>query len=356
MRIKMSVEVANFNITFKQVLSTDNLEAVGDLNLSADFLLSVYQDMVRARVFDQKTIALQRTGKLGTYASLKGQEAVNVALGRAMQQKDVYIPCYRDYATLMLRGVTMEEILLYWGGDERGNNYQANAHDLPPCVPIATQCLHAAGVAFALKYQQKQGCAVVTIGDGGTSEGDFYEALNVSGVWDLPIVFVIVNNHWAISVPRNQQSRAKTLAQKGIAAGIEGIQVDGNDIVAMYETMLAATERARKLQQPQLIEAMTYRLGDHTTADDAQRYRCANAIQDAYSLDPILRLQKYLVLNNLWSNAAEEKLQAEVTAQVTEAINNYLNIEKQAPTSMFDHLYQSLPEQYVHDYQELTTL
>src|SRR6201996_6811841 len=249
-------------------------------------LVELYKMMSFVRVFDTKSIALQRTGKLGTYASCLGHEAAHVGIGSAMAEDDVFAPMYREYGAQFCRGVKPREVLLYWGGDERGNDFSGPQHDFAWCVPIATQCLHAAGAALAFKIRKEPRVAVSVVGDGGTSKGDFYGAINVAGAMTLPMVCVIVNNQWAISVPRKAQTGAKTLAQKGIAAGIESIQVDGNDIIAMRAAMDHAVKRARHGHGATLIEAVTYRLSDHTTADDARRYRPEAEVKEAMTREP----------------------------------------------------------------------
>ena len=205
--------------------------------LDKAMLHTFYRNMVMVRSYDKKAIALQRTGKLGTFPSHLGAAAVGIGVGLAMRREDVYVPHYRDMPTLYVRGVPMEQNLQYWGGDERGSVfYKADgelSEDLPICVPIATQITHAAGIAAAFKLRNQPRVAVVTIGDGGTSKGDFLEGLNCAGVWHLPMVMIINNNQWAISVPRKLQSSAPTLAQKGIGAGVRSLQVDGNDVVAV---------------------------------------------------------------------------------------------------------------------------
>ncbi|MDN5848153.1 MAG: thiamine pyrophosphate-dependent enzyme, partial [Nitrococcus sp.] len=238
-------------------------------------LIAAYRAMTNARAFDRKAINLQRTGQLGTFASCLGEEAIAVAVGLAMRPEDVLLPMYRHHGAYLSRGVRIEELLAYWGGDERGMDFESVREDFPIAVPIATHAPHAVGVAYAFKYRREPRVAVCLLGDGATSKGDFYEAMNAAGTWDLPVVFVVCNNLWAISVPRKLQSRAQTLAQKAIAAGFDGEQVDGNDYIALRDRMDRALQRARSGEGPSLIEALTYRMGDHTTADDARRYRSA---------------------------------------------------------------------------------
>lgn len=342
----MSTIVARFEIPYIQLLN-----AKGELNgvLPAELddprlLQTLYRTMVLTRLFDKKAIALQRTGKMGTYAPIQGQEAISTAIGHAMRTEDVFIPYYRDYAAQFQRGVRMSDILAYWGGDERGSQFSDNAEDLPICVPIASQCLHAAGVAFAFQYRKEPRVAVVCIGDGGTSEGDFYEAINVAGLWKLPVVFVINNNQWAISVPIQQQTATKTLAQKAIAAGINGIQVDGNDALAMRQVVGNAIEAARQGLGPTLIEALSFRLSDHTTADDATRYQPQAAVEAAWHSEPIPRFKRFLEERGLWNDAEETALQAAALETIQTEVDLYLNRPTQPITSIFDHHFETIPD------------
>jgi pyruvate dehydrogenase E1 component alpha subunit len=250
----------------------------------------------------------------------------------------------------------MSDILLYWGGDERGMAYTRPGeprHDFPLFVPIASQAPQAVGVAYAFKLRREPRVAVCVLGDGGSSKGDFYEALNAAGVWQLPVVFVIVNNGWAISVPREIQSHAKTLAQKAIAAGVEGEQVDGNDAIAVYDALERALGLARRGAGPHLIEALTYRMHDHTTADDARRYRSADELESQRAFDPVERFRKHLVGAGVWSDPDEERLQAEVETQIERAVEEYLATGAPAPESMFEHLFAQLPSALEQQRDEL---
>jgi 2-oxoisovalerate dehydrogenase E1 component alpha subunit len=310
-----------------------------------DLLIRLYRQMVLTRLFDQKAVALQRTGRIGTYAPTVGQEAIGVAIGARMHPEDVLVPYYRDTAAQVMRGVKMEEILLYWGGDERGSAYvdPAVGQDFPLCVPIATQALHACGVATAMKIRGEHRVAVTTCGDGATSKGDFLEALNVAGAWQLPVVFVVNNNQWAISVPRRIQCGAPTLAQKAIGAGFHGEQVDGNDILAVYDRMGSALERARQGKGPVLLECLSYRLGDHTTADDASRYRGSEEVKQAWQEEPIKRLQSYLVAQGVWDEKREQALVGECQAQVQRAVEAFEAAGEQPVDSVFDYVYAQWP-------------
>jgi len=339
---------AKFEIEYLQYLDAEGKQVRDDLPEFAKDLghmVELYKLMLSTRVFDAKSIALQRTGKLGTYASCLGHEAAHVGIGSAMKPEDVYAPSYREYGAQLYRGVQPREVYMYWGGDERGNDYQKEParHDFAWSVPIATQCLHAAGSALAFKIRGEKRVAVCTIGDGGSSKGDFYGAINIAGAQNLPLVCVIVNNQWAISVPRKIQSGAPTLAQKGIAAGLFSIQVDGNDIIAVRKAMEDALERARNGQGGSVIEAVTYRLGDHTTADDARRYRDEAEVKAAWERDPVTRLRTYLTAQKLWDEKQEKAWAEECGAKVDVEINAYLETPVQPVEAMFDYLYADPP-------------
>ncbi|MGH8210701.1 MAG: pyruvate dehydrogenase (acetyl-transferring) E1 component subunit alpha [Steroidobacteraceae bacterium] len=338
--------VAEFAIKYCQFLDAEGNLAATAPPLASDTgeLLKMYRFMRLVRTFDTKAINLQRTGKLGTYASCLGHEAAHVGVAAAMQPDDVLAPVYREFGSQIWRGVKMSSILLYWGGDERGNDFSAARQDFAWCVPIASQMLHGAGVAMAMKIRREKRCSVTYIGDGGTSEGAFYEAINVAGARALPAVFVIVNNRWAISVPIETQTATQTLAQKAIAAGIPGIQVDGNDVIAVRHTVGEALARARRGDGPTLIEALTYRLSDHTTADDASRYRDSNEVKEAWSREPLPRLRSYLTKLRVWDEAREQALQAECAREVEAAVDEYLSAPKPSTDAMFDHLFAHPPQ------------
>ncbi len=339
---------ARFEIGYEQLLDPEGKPLAKRLPAfarDADEMIGMYRTMSLTRAFDARAIALQRTGKLGTYASCLGHEATHVGVGAAMAEDDVLAPSYREYGAQFRRGVKPEQVLLYWGGDERGNDYTGGARgDFAWCVPIATQTLYAAGAALAFKTRGEKRAAVAFLGDGGTSEGAFYEALNVSGVWKLPIVFVVVNNRWAISVPLSRQTAAETLAQKGIAAGVRGIQVDGNDIVAVRKVTEDALERARAGEGPTVIEALTYRLSDHTTADDATRYRGADEVKAAQAKEPFVRTRKYLESLGVWDDKKEQALTAENKKTIEAAVKIYQETARSPVTAMFDDMYAELPD------------
>jgi 2-oxoisovalerate dehydrogenase E1 component alpha subunit len=338
--------VAEFEIQYHQFLDAEGRSTgpLPDFAKDPTELTRMYRLMTLVRTFDTKAINLQRTGKLGTYASCLGHEATHVGVGASMRPDDTLCPVYREYGSQLWRGVKMSEVLLYWGGDERGNDFAVPRQDFSWCVPIGSQVLHAAGAAMAFKVRGEKRCAVAFIGDGGTSQGAFYEAMNLAGARALPVVFVIVNNKWAISVPIEAQTATRTLAQKAIAAGIPGVQVDGNDIVAVRHIMDEALARARRDEGPTVVEAVTYRLSDHTTADDASRYRRANEVKAAWRTEPLLRVRAHLVKAKAWDDAREEELKATCATEVDAAVEEYLNTPKQSTDTMFDFLFARLPK------------
>ena len=338
-------QIHEFHVDSTRYLD-DHGKPLGELPLQAestDRVLAAYRNMVLTRTFDSKAIALQRTGKCGTYPSVLGHEVVGTVIGQSMAKSDVFVPYYRDQATHILRGVSLTELLLYWGGDERGSAWKNCPEDLPISVPIATQCCHAVGVAAAMRIRGESRAVVCCIGDGGTSKGDFLESINLAGAWHLPVVFVVINNQWAISTPRSLQSGAETIAQKAISAGLPGHVVDGNDFFATAEALDTAIERAHAGKGGTVIEAVTYRLGDHTTADDATRYRTAEDLKRAWEKDGIKRLQSWLHDNGLWNPDKEKALQAECKQTVDKAVESYLATEAEPPTAMLDYLFESLP-------------
>ena len=345
----MAEAPASFEIRFARCIDREGVP-VAPLPSGAaapDQVRGLYTALVRTRAFDAKAIALQRTGRLGTYASSLGQEAVGVGATSSMHSDDVLVPSFREHGAQLWRGVTPVELFLYWGGDERGSDFAGPREDFPISVPIGSHAPHAAGIAMAFKLRREARAAVCIFGDGATSKGDVAEALNMAGLWQLPVVFVISNNGWAISVPRSRQSAAETLAQKAIAAGITGEQVDGNDVVAVHGAVAAALQRARDGAGPTLIEALTYRLGNHTTADDASRYRADAEVTQHWREEPVLRARRYLLQSGRWTAADEDRLLHRVAAEMDSAAEVYLATAAQDPTTMFDFTYAKLPADLV---------
>ena len=338
--------VATFDIEYLQYLGPDGRLVRDDLPEFArdrQNLVELFKQMLLVRSFDTKAVALQRTGKLGTYASCLGHEATHVGIGSAMQYDDVFAPSYREYGAQFMRGVKPREVLMYWGGDERGNDFSGPPHDYSWCVPIGTQNLHAAGAALAFTLRGEPRVAVACVGDGGSSKTDTYAAINAAGAYTLPFIQCIINNQWAISVPRNAQTGAKTLAQKGLAGGLDCVQVDGNDIIAVRAAMDHAILRARNGHGGSVIEFVTYRLSDHTTADDARRYRGEEEVKAAWEREPFTRLRTFLIAEKVWSETEEAKWKEECNRIADEEVNAYLETKVQPVEAMFDYLYAELP-------------
>jgi 2-oxoisovalerate dehydrogenase E1 component alpha subunit len=299
-------------------------------------LTTLYRAMVLTRAFDAKAVALQRTGRLGTYASSLGQEAVGVGLASATRPDDVLLPSFREHGAQICRGVTLKELFLYWGGDERGNDFAGPRQDFPNCVPVGSHAPHAVGVALAFKLRSEARAAVCVFGDGATSKGDVAEALNMAGVWKAPAVFVVANNGWAISIPVAKQTAAATLAQKAAAGG-------SNDVIAVRHAVAEALTAARRGDGPPLIEAVTYRLSDHTTADDATRYREDAEVSRHWPEEPVARLRNYLVKVGAWGREKEDALLHECSQQVEQAAADFLATVPLPLAAMFDHTYAQMP-------------
>lgn len=341
--------VATFSVKYVQFLDEQGRLAEDSPAFARDnaLLLSLFRIMKTLQLFDRKVLMLHRSGKMGTYTGTLGQEAVGAGAASGLYDTDVFVPYYRSTTDLYVRGVKLHEILLYWGGDERGSDFQDPRlkHDLPIPICIGSQLLHAAGVATAIKLRNQKNRAVLTmIGDGGTSQGDFYEALNVAGAWQLPLVIVINNNQWALSEPNRNQTACQTLAQKAVAGGIEGVQVDGNDVIAVKAVTEAALQKAREGKGPTLIEAVTYRLCSHTTIDNMDRYVDKQEHQQAQNKEPLIRLRKLLQSRDALDESLEERMEYEIKEEIENEVEIFLNTPLQPPEAMFDYLYAELPE------------
>ncbi len=313
----------------------------------------LYRDMVLMRAFDEKALKLQRQGRMGTWPPIKGQEAIQAGVALAMGENDWLIPSFRDHGTMVLRGVPLHLVYAYWAGDERGSSYPEGVRCFPVAVPVGSQWQHGAGVGLSLKLRGEEAVAVTFGGDGSTSEGDFHEGINCAGVFGANTVFVIQNNQWAISVPLHQQTASETLAQKAHAYGVPGIQVDGNDVFAVYVAATEAIERARSGGGPSLIEAVTYRLGDHTTADDASRYREDEELKKWEARDPIIRLKRYLLDKGLWDDDQETVLLEEARSWVDAQVKVLEEMPPQQPQEIFTSMYAELPPHLAEQMEEL---
>lgn len=299
----------------------------------------IYELMVLARTFDDIALKLQREGRILTYASLLGQEAAQIASAYALQDNDWFVTTYRDHGVWITRGLPMENLYMYWAGDERGMDYKQNLKALPPAIPIGSHIPHAVGLAWAEKMKGTKNAIIVYFGDGATSKGDFHEAMNFAGVFKVPCVFLCENNQWAISTPRSRQTSSETIVQKAEAYGFEGVLVDGNDVFAVYKATQDALQKAREGKGPTLIEAYTYRLESHTTADDWRRYRSEKEVEEWREKDPIVRLRKYMEKEKLWDEKEEKGLQEKAKAQVNEAVKKFEEIPGPERDDMFRDIY-----------------
>ncbi len=296
-------------------------------------LRAFYERMVLTRAADAKALKLQRQGRLGTYAPSLGHEAAQVGLASAMSRDDWFFPYFRDLGAFLTLGYPLADYYYFWMGNEAGLRTPDGLNIFPIAIPVGSQIPQAVGAGMAAK-RLKPGVAVVTtFGDGGTSEGDFHEGLNFAGVFHTPNVFVCIDNQFAISVPRSRQSAAATLAQKALAYGFPGVQVDGNDVLAVFAATREALTTARNGGGPTLIEAYTYRMGDHTTSDDAARYRTKEEVQEWERRDPLARFRLYLGRKGLWDEASEQEIQAAAAALVEKAV---ADAESRPPASADD--------------------
>jgi pyruvate/2-oxoglutarate/acetoin dehydrogenase E1 component/TPP-dependent pyruvate/acetoin dehydrogenase alpha subunit len=325
-----------------QRLAPDGTLRGKDPNVPPQTLLRFYEQLVFGRLFDEKASNLSTLREIGTYAPGKGQEGCQVGAANALEKEDWYVPMYRDSAGMMAFGMPPENLLLYWGGDERGMYIPPGLNMLPIAVPVATQLPHAAGVAMAKRLQGEKSVAYAVTGDGGTSKADFHEAMNFAGVNGLPVVFGVENNQWAISVKRNRQTASKTIAQKAVAYGFEGILVDGNDVIASYEVTKHAVEKARRGGGPTLIEYSTYRLGPHTTAElVSNKLKAPDEVAEWEKRSPITRFEKYLRSRGLLDDRSKEAIAAAAQKRMDGAVAAYRATPAPDPSTMFDYTYSS---------------
>lgn len=313
----------------------------------------LYESMVLSRILDEKCLALQKQGRMGTYASVRGQEAAQVGSAFALQKDDWLFPAFRETAANLVRGVPPENIMAYWAGDERGEVTPSPINNFTVSIPVGTQILHAVGVAWAMKIRRKKSAALVYFGDGATSKGDFHEGLNWAGVFSLPVIFLCQNNQYAISLPAAKQTASKTLAQKAIAYGFEGVQVDGNDIFAMVKASRDALQKARAGKGPTLIEAYTYRIENHTTADDSARYRTAKEVEEWRKKDPIIRLELYMEKKKLLTAALKKSVLENTRKVVEKAVEKMESLPAPKPEEMFNYVFEKPTWNMVEQKKEL---
>lgn len=309
--------------------------------LTDEVIKAAYEKMLFMKMADQKANNLQRTGRMGTYASIRGQEAAQMGAGLAIKPEDWLVPAFRELGIMWLHGIPIENIYVYWMGNERGSLPPPNVNCIPISIVVGSHMLHGVGIGMGMKKRGAQTVSVSFFGDGATSEGDFHEAMNCAGIFKPNAIFICQNNQWAISVPRSHQTKSETIAQKAQAYGIPGIQVDGNDLLAMYLAVETARERALRGEGSTLIEAYTYRLGDHTTSDDAKKYRDPAEVELWKPRDPIIRLQKYLASKNLWNQVYEDELVAKYEKEIDIIVEKAQAITYN-PADMFDFTYAQL--------------
>ncbi len=347
----------SFNVKYLQVIDeAGKADAKLLPKLSPKQFVELYELMVLCRRFDEKALTLQRQGRLGTYASVLGQEASQIGAAYALGKDDWVFPTYRDASILIVRKQPMVRILQYFGGDERGSIPPKGVNNFPIAIPVGTQGLHAVGAAMAATIQKKKFAALGCLGDGASSEGDMNEAFNFAGVFRAPVVFLCQNNQWAISVPVKLQTAAETIAQKAIAFGFEGVQVDGNDVLAVYAATAAAVKKAYDGGGPTLIECLTYRVNNHTTSDDASKYRLQSEVEAWKKRDPVVRMRKFLEGRKLWNAKKEAELLAKVDKQVSAAVSEYESVPKQDVEDVFKYQYSDMPkflQQQMDDYKKL---
>jgi pyruvate dehydrogenase E1 component alpha subunit len=334
-------DIAHFDISYLQILDeAGKVDAALDPKLPKEELLRLYRAMLVGRATDEKGINLQRQGRMGTFGPSIGQEAVGCGAALAMGQKDWLVPSFRENCAMFMKGWPVESFFLFHRGFEEGNLYPNGARALPISIVVGAHLPQAVGLAHAARLKGDKDTAVVAFtGDGGSSQGDFHEALNFAGVWKAGVVFVVQNNQWAISYPREKQTAAKTIAQKAVGYGIPGIQVDGNDALAVYQATKDALARAHRGEGPTLIEAVSYRLVMHTTSDDPSKYRDENVSKEWWKKEPILRFSRYLRKKRVLSAAQDERLRAEVKEEVEEAVKRFEASLEWPPEQPFDHVF-----------------
>lgn len=340
----MRRDVAHFDIPYLQVMDNEgNADDSLLPKLSADDIRTMYWYMVLGRALDRKMLTLQRQGRLGTFASTEGQEACQAGSAIQLRKDDWMAIAFRENVACLIRGIPPLQILQYWGGDERGSRFADDQRTLPVSIPVGSQPLHAVGLGFASQYHKNDEVAIAYFGDGATSEGEFYEALNLAGVYQTPTVFFCQDNQYAISVPRERQTHATTLAQKAVACGIPGIQVDGNDVFAVYLATQEAIERARKGEGPTFIEAITYRLGNHTTSDDYKHYRKEEEVAEWRKKDPVPRLKAFMEKRGMWDDEHEQGAWQHADEIVEHSVKEFEQLGAPDPAEFFDYLYAELP-------------
>ena len=315
----------------------------GTAPLDLEMTRRLYRAMVFARTYDRKSTALQKQGRLATYAPFEGQEAAQIGAVAGLEPQDWVAGTYRDAALMWAQGYPWELLFAGRTGDERGGSPPDHVHVMPPSITVGGHMVHAVGLAWAEKLQGTTNIALTSFGDGATSEGDFHEAMNFAAVYDVPCIFLCQNNGYAISLARDQQTKSETIAQKAIGYGMPGIQIDGNDLFAVYETVKEAADRARAGEGPTLIEAVTYRVGPHTTADDPKRYRSDDEGEDWRSRDPLERVRIYLSERDAWDDEWQSAIETEASTEIERAIELAEAMPPLRPGEILDAMFDELP-------------
>jgi len=310
----------------------------------AEELKELYYTMLFVREADLAAVSFQRQGRMYTYPPNLGQEAVSVALGHVVRKTDWLVPAFRELGAWLAKGVSLKEIFLYFRGNETAQRYVDAPNMLPIAVPIASQLPHALGIAKAVQLKKENSVVFTVVGDGGTSQGDFHEALNFAAVWKVPLVCIIQNNQFAISVPVKEQTASVNLAVKALAYGIKGIKADGNDFFAMHDVLVAASEHARSGDGPVLVEALTYRKGAHTTSDDPTKYRSKEEEETWEKKDPLKRLRSFLAKRNLWSEEEEQQRAQQYRIEINRQFEEAENHPDYTLDEVFDTMYAELPD------------
>jgi pyruvate dehydrogenase E1 component alpha subunit len=301
-----------------------------------------YRQLKTMRLFDRKAINLQRQGRLGTYPPFEGQEAAQVGSALALDEEDWMFPTYRDHAAMITFGGSYNS-LANWNGRIEGNVPPAGKKILPPSVPIATQLPLAAGAAMAAKFRGDSVAVIAYFGDGATSEGDFHEGMNFASVFKAPVVFFNQNNGYAISVPIEKQMNSKTIAQKAIAYDMPGVRIDGNDIFIVFHETKKALERARRGEGPTLIEAVTWRYGAHTTADDPTKYRDQQESEKRRKYDPVTRVELFMKKHGYWDETWAQAVEEEAAAEIEAAVKEMETMPPPDVNDLYDHMFEELP-------------
>jgi pyruvate dehydrogenase E1 component alpha subunit len=342
-------------VEYLSILDTDGLlDKSLEPSIADETLLRMHRTMLLARRFDERMLNLQRQGRIGTFAPIKGQEA-QIGAVAVLEPDDWLVPSFREMPAELWRGKSMENVLLLYGGYNEGGRVPEGLNNLPVAIPVGSQTLHAVGLGYAIKYRRQKQVAMTFFGDGATSEGDFHEAMNFAAVFQVPVIFVVQNNHWAISVPRHRQTHSQTLAQKALAYDMPGLQVDGNDILAVYAAAKEAVDRARAGDGPTFIESVTYRMSMHTTADDPKKYRKDEEVAVWVKRDPLVRFQKYLAAKGLLADERAAAVEVEVQAEIKAAEERWAQLVEKPldPLEMFDHAYAAMPPHLVAQKEEL---